>query len=266
MQHHALALLLLSTAFAAPTANATPTLPRDGIVRIPAGRYVPLYRAQGKRQAVRVRAFAIDAYSVTRAQYLAFVRAQPAWRRSRVKPLFAEGGYLQDWAGDLDAGTGTTRELPVTQVSWFAAKAYCAWRGARLPTTDEWEYVAAASPTRRDATTDRAFTRQLVALYTQQRPPTERSGRSGYAGFRNVYGVVGLHGVTWEWVLDFNSILLSDDSRATTAHDLHVFCASGALGATNPENYAAFLRYGMRAGLTGRTTTGTLGFRCAQSV
>jgi formylglycine-generating enzyme required for sulfatase activity len=263
MQRHAPALLLVFTAFTAHAASARSQMPRDGMVRIPSGQYVPLYRAQGKRRVVHVNAFAIDAYSVTRAQYLAFVRAQPAWRRSRVKPLFAEAGYLRDWAGDFDAGTGTALELPVTQVSWFAAKAYCEWRGARLPTTDEWEYVAAASSTQRDAATDPVFAKQLIALYTQQRPPTDGSVR---VGFRNAYGVSGLHGVTWEWVLDFNSILLSDDSRAITAHDLHLFCASGAVGATDPENYAAFLRYGMRAGLTGRTTTATLGFRCAQSL
>jgi formylglycine-generating enzyme required for sulfatase activity len=233
------------------------------MVRIPAGHYVPLYHEHGRSRTVHVSAFTIDVRGVTRAEYLAFVRARPAWQRGAIKPLFAEPAYLHDWPDDLNAGMALDLTRPVTYVSWFAAKAYCAWRGKRLPTMDEWEYVAAASETRRDATRDGTFTRRLVALYTTRTPSSSSVAKTG---FRNVYGVADLHRGIWEWVFDFNSIVLSDDSRATAAHDLHLFCASGAISATDPENYAAFLRYGVRAGLTGRTTTATLGFRCAQSI
>jgi len=43
----------------------------------------------------------------------------------------------------------------------------------------------------------------------------------------------------------------------------HLYCASSALGATDPTDYPAFARSAVRAGLTARSTVSGLGFRCA---
>ena len=82
----------------------------------------------------------------------------------------------------------------------------------------------------------------------------------------NAYGVSDMHTGVWEWVSDFNSLLVSDDSRATSGRDHPLFCAAGVIGATDPNNFPAFLRYGFRSALEGRTTSGGLGFRCAQDI
>jgi sulfatase modifying factor 1 len=250
--------LLLGLATAAPAAAAAPVPPT--MARIPAGRYVPLFI--NGRTSVQVDAFALDRRPVTRAEYLAFVRAQPRWRRGRVPRAFAGPGYLASWPGELAVGSAVDARRPVTEVSWFAARAFCESRGARLPTTDEWEYAALASETSRNASRDAVFIRRLLDLYRTPRPVPPVVG----SGFRNAYGVQDLHGVVWEWVLDFNSVLVSDDSRATGGRDHPLFCAAGVVGATDPGNYPAFLRYGFRAALEGRTTVGSLGFRCAQDL
>lgn len=252
-------LPFLLLALAAAPAAAKTGVPA-GMARIPPGRYVPLYL--NGRANVEVRAFALDRHPVTRGEYLAFVRAHPRWQRGRVPGAFAERGYLAGWPGPLAVGPAADARRPVTEVSWFAARAFCAARGARLPTTDEWEYAALASESVRDASRDPAFITRLLALYRTPRtlPPAVGSG------FRNAYGVSDLHGVVWEWVSDFNSLLISDDSRATAGRDHPLFCAAGVVGATDPNNYPAFLRYGFRAGLQGRTTVGSLGFRCAQDI
>jgi formylglycine-generating enzyme required for sulfatase activity len=267
MRRHILPLALatalalpLSAQIVAGQGRRGSAAPAPGMARLAAGRYLPLYDAG--RGRVAVAGFALDRLPVTRGEFLAFVRAQPGWRRSRVKPVFADRRYLADWAADLDAGPA--RSAPVTSVSWYAAKAYCTAQGKRLPTVDEWEYAAAADERRTDAARDGEFVRRLLDLAVAPRPfPLAPVG----SHFRNAYGIGDLHGAAWEWTLDFNSVLVSDDSRGTGAggaeRDHRLFCASAALGATDPSNYPAFLRYAVRAGLTGRSTTSSLGFRCA---
>lgn len=252
--------LIFSLLLALATAVSAAAAPGPEMARIPGGRYVPLFL--NGRASVEVESFALDRYPVTRAEYLAFVRAHPRWQRGRVSRAFAGPGYLASWPSPLAVGSATDARRPVTEVSWFAARAFCAWRGKRLPATDEWEYAALASETARDASRQPAFITRLLDLYRTPRPVPPVVG----SGFRNAYGVHDLHGVVWEWVEDFNSLLISDDSRATGGRDHPLFCAAGVVGATDPDNYPAFLRYGFRAALEGRTTVASLGFRCAQDL
>jgi formylglycine-generating enzyme len=252
-------MLLLTLASATVAEAGGGSLPERKAVRIPAGSVVSLY---GQRaEPVRIAAFEMDRHPVTRADFLAFVRSVPRWRRSEVKPIFAGPGYLADWNSDLSFGGTGFAQHPVTGVSWFAARAYCEWEGKRLPTTEEWEYVAQASETSRDASRDPAFMQRLVGLYT-----AGGSTAPVGSGFRNAFGVSDLHGAVREWTLDFNTALTVDDSRSKGGRNRDLYCAAGVISATDPSNYPAFLRYALRAGLDGRTTVGNLGFRCARSL
>jgi formylglycine-generating enzyme required for sulfatase activity len=239
-----LALLLCATSAAAE--------PTPGMASIPAGRYEPLF--VNGAATVRVGAFELDRRPVTRGEYLAFVQANPRWRRGRAPAALVGRAYLASWPGLLDAGAEPRRAA--TEMSWFAARAYCAWRQKRLPTTDEWEYVARADETRVDASRQKSFVARLLELYT--------SNAATGSTFVNRYGVADMHGVVWEWTEDFNSLLVSDDSRATAGRDHQLFCAAGVIGATDTNNYPAFMRYGVRAALEGRSTTPGTGFRCAR--
>jgi formylglycine-generating enzyme required for sulfatase activity len=260
----AVAVVIQPTAGLA-TSPAHP-VPAATMAKIPAGSYVPLYTpprggavsANRLRPRVRVAAFTMAVYPVTNAEYLEFVRAHPEWRRSRVKPLFADASYLRHWRGDLELGDRAPAGSPVVYVSWFAARAYLRSRGQRLPTVDEWEYAAAASETRRDASRDPAFLERLRRWYGRPTPdPLPPVGST----FRNTYGIRDLHGLVWEWTLDFNSALITGESRGDASLERSLYCGSGAAGAADFENYAAFMRYAFRSSLEARYTVANLGFR-----
>jgi formylglycine-generating enzyme required for sulfatase activity len=217
-----------------------------GMVRVPVGDYLPL-RGMGDMR-MPVAAFDLDAHAVTRGEYLAFVRTHAEWQKGKVNPKFADDSYLAEWTGAFGAGDATDLQRPVTSVSWYAAQAYCEADHKRLPTTSEWEYVAAASETSRDATRDPVFMRRLLEMYASRRSaPLPPVGH----GFLNVYGIEGLHGGASEWTEDFRPEAMAS-------------CAGAALGASDAANYPALLRESFRSALTERSTVRTLGFRCAK--
>ena len=223
-----------------------------GMAVIPQGSYSPLYAVKGAER-VAVQRFALDRELVTRGEYLEFVRRNPQWRKSAVTAANADRGYLSDWGSDLSAGNTSDLKRPVTGVSRNAASAYCAAKGKRLPTVDEWEYAAAASEKVRDASRDRGFIAKLVRFYTSR--SSTRPAVVGMNG-RNAYGVSDMHELVWEWTAD-------PMAHAHAGHEHHMYCASSAVGAADPSNYPAFMRYAVRSGLKNNSTLRTLGFRCA---
>ncbi|HEX7069694.1 MAG TPA: formylglycine-generating enzyme family protein, partial [Rhodothermales bacterium] len=193
----------------------------NAMVRIDGGAYVPLYADRNGPESEIVKPFLLQRYPVTNAEYLAFVEANPEWRRSTVARVFADDGYLQAWEGDLSFGPDSLSNRPVVNVSWFAARAYAQWKGMRLPTTAEWELAAAAGRTRGEESTDPAMRQRLLAWYAKPAtdvPPPVGSTECNY------WGACDLHGLVWEWVDDFNSALVTGESRNDGDLDLRQFC------------------------------------------
>lgn len=214
-------------------------------------------------ETVPIAAFAIDPTPVTNKAYLDFVMEHPQWRRNNRSSLFADSGYLRHWRDDTSLGNQVLPQQPVTQVSWFAARAYCQARGGRLPSWHEWEYAAAADESRPDARTDPAWRQRILAWYSvpsgQPLPEVARDPA-------NVWGVYDLNGVLWEWVEDFNGILVSADNREQGGADKILFCGAGALSLEQKENYAVLMRVAILSSLQGKSTTQNLGFRCVYDI
>lgn len=112
---------------AAPSAVSVP----PGMVSIPGGEF-QMGRDDGnvyERPAhkIQVKPFYIDHYEVTNDEYAKFVRLT----RRNPPAHWREGQYENGEA-----------RLPVVNVTWYEARAFCEWAGKRLPVEAEWEYAA----------------------------------------------------------------------------------------------------------------------------
>ncbi|HEY8585626.1 MAG TPA: formylglycine-generating enzyme family protein [Rhodanobacter sp.] len=239
---------------------ALPVMAAD-YVALPGGSFTSVLPADGKAATAELAPFLLRTTLVTNADFLAFVQTHPRWRRDRVASILADQRYLTQW-GSADAlGDGVLPRQPVTRVSWFAAQAYCESEGARLPTWYEWEYAAAADGTRRDARADPAWRESILGWYA--RPSNVALPVVG--GVANAYGVRDMNGLVWEWVDDFNALMVASDSRQQGDPDLLKFCGAGAISMQEKENYAVLMRIAMLSALKAANTTNNMGFRCAKS-
>jgi len=184
---------------AATAATARPSrggrVPVDR-VPVPAGPFVQgSNRGDDDERPARTRtlpAFAIDRTEVTRAAYAACVAAH------RCKPVPRE----------LAGPPGADGTLPVTNVTWFDARDFCAFAGGRLPTEAEWEKAARGTDGREFPWgPDAACERANWGNFEGEGPCAGRApgfpvavGR--YADGASPYGALDMAGNVWEWVAD----------------------------------------------------------------
>lgn len=224
------------------------------MILVPAGEFkMP---AQLDKKPRQVGAFYLDTRPVTNAEYLEFVKTNSEWQKSKAKKIFVDKNYLSSWKSDLNFGTSEMARSPVVQVSWYAARAYCESQGKRLATVDEWEYVG-QMPFK-----DKKDLQTVILEWYGAKAPWPLPAVMSRAP--NVIGIHDMHGLIWEWTEDFNSSMVTGESRADTALDRNLFCGGGAANSADPSNYAAFMRYALRSSLKAKYTVQNLGFRCAR--
>lgn len=205
------------------------------------------------RTFIRVNKFQLMREAVTVKQYKDFLNKNIQWQKITASSLFTDGNYLNNLEKSPDSS-------PVTNISWFSARAFCKSHGLRLPTLNEWEYVAAASENKKDANKDEKFLSRILAWYGE--PQTDQIKSVGSV-YKNLYGAYDMHGLVWEWIEDFNTTFVTGESREDSSFNKDMFCGAGALASNDKENYAAFMRFAFRSSLKGKNSIWNLGFRCA---
>ena len=92
--------------------------------------------------------------------------------------------------------------LPLDNLSWFDAYAFCVWDGGRLPTEAEWNYAAAGGGEQRTYPWGETQPDCSYANYQDCWFRLERAGARSPKG-DGKYGQTDLAGSLFEWVLDY---------------------------------------------------------------
>ena len=270
--------------------SGTSTQPPEGMVLIPAGQFQMggSYSDEKPVHPVHLDAFYMDIHPVTNAQYQAFLTQNQQWRKDQIEDRFSDYSplYLSDWTGtDFPDGKA---DYPVTHVSWYAAMAYAAWAGKRLPTEAEWEYAARGGSTGERYPWGNTPANTTYANYGgsyswwrrwREKVLNQPSRVKAYPSFG--YGLYDMAGNVQEWCLDeYDADFYSksqDNRNPINAGERTFLWLVANFTSVQPDtsrvlrggswlNSARYLRVAHRSGSPPTGTTGYIGFRCVRAV
>ena len=260
----------------APTPSPQPLLTETGsrMIYIPGGSFrigedTSEENDEKPAQLVTLDSFYIDETEVTNAAYAQCVEAEACPRPAR-----AGATYYQSYYGDP-----AFDDYPVINVSWYSAEAFCAWRGARLPSEAEWEFAAAydaAEGLERRYPWGNTFDGTILNFCDVNCQRDDRGFEwddgfrdtapvGSYPDGRSPTGVYDLLGNVTEWVgdwYDFRAYRDIADTNPRGPIEGEFKVMRGGSWFTPPDNLGTFVR----DNLDPTAAQATVGFRCAMLV
>jgi formylglycine-generating enzyme required for sulfatase activity len=196
---------------------------------------------------LHVKAFWIDKYPVTNAQYKAFLNATGYSPADKIN-------FLRDWKGGTYPAGWANK--PVTWVSREDAQAYATWAGKRLPNEWEWQYAAQGAdgwlyPWGNDWAADAVPASDTGR--TMRGPDDVTAHPRGASPF----GVMDMVGNVWQWTNEF----ADDHTRAATLRGGSYYKPQGSMWYF-PQAYRLDQHQRLLLMSPGMDRSGGVGFRC----
>ncbi len=198
-------------------------------------------------QQIKMNRFYIDQYSVSNAQFKAFLTAAGYHPKDDFNFLkhWRNGTYPEGWANK-----------PVTWVSLEDARAYAAWAGKRLPHEWEWQYAAQGTDSRLYPWGNDW---NAAAIPVPEKGRALRGPDDGAAHplGASPFGVMDMVGNVWQWTDEY----VDEHTRAAILRGGSYYQPQGSIWYF-PQAYRNDQHGKLLLMAPSKDRAGTLGFRC----
>jgi formylglycine-generating enzyme required for sulfatase activity len=240
------------------------------MVYVPAGEFVMgSSPADGEdneqpQHIVTLNAFWIDVHEITNAQFAAFLNEADNQTEGGAPWLKTndENIHIQQNEGEWISTPGFENH-PVVGVTWYGARAYCLWYGARLPTEAEWEKAARGTNGQLYPWGDAPPTCDLGNYWVEDSCVGSTTPVGSYLAGRSPFGALDMAGNVWEWASDWYAPDFYSNSPAVNPIGPRTG-STRVIRSGSWSNLASFARAGFRGFFDPASINYNVGFRCTQ--
>jgi len=151
---------------------------------------------------IKINSFYLGKFEVTNKEFVDFlnekgnqnegntpwINLDGNWNELKCRIYFHDGKYVVEKGFE---------DFPVNYVNWFAADAYCRWKGGRLPTEAEWEFAL------KKGSVKRKYKQINMDDYAWYKLNSESNLHKCGEKKPDKQGIYDMYGNLWEWCADY---------------------------------------------------------------